>query len=229
MPLKHFNNNHASTQWWGPICSICNDIGQLYRFGDNCKALCTKHYKQESLNQKLKKLKTTKNKKNKMISIIAAIGKNNEIGRNNELLWYIPEDLKRFKKLTTSKVIIMGQKTFESLPIKPLPNRINLVITNDRKFKHEGVLKSYSIESAVKRAKNLSKKDEEIFIIGGGSIYKQFIDIADKLYITEVHESYEDADTFFPVIDKDIWRLSSSTAVTFQPDIIYSYTEYLKK
>jgi len=100
-----------------------------------------------------------------MISIIVAISKNYAIGKNNELLWHIPEDLKHFKELTTNKVVIMGQKTFESLPIKPLPNRINIVITDDRKFKYEGVYKSYSIESALKRAKKLSKK-EEIFIIG---------------------------------------------------------------
>ena len=164
-----------------------------------------------------------------MISIIAAIAKNNEIGRNNELLWHLPEDLKRFKQLTTGKVIVMGQKTFESLPIKPLPNRTNLVITDDRKFKFDGVLKSYSIETAVKRAKKLSKKGEEIFIIGGGSIYKQFIDIADKLYITEINDVYEDADTFFPAIDKGKWHLSYDSGSIQRPDIEYTFKEYLRK
>jgi len=89
-----------------------------------------------------------------MISIIAAIAKNNAIGKDNKLLWHISEDLKRFKKLTTGKVIVMGQKTFESLPIKPLPNRTSIVITDDRKFKHAEVINAYSINESLEKAKN---------------------------------------------------------------------------
>jgi dihydrofolate reductase len=164
-----------------------------------------------------------------MISIIAAISENNAIGKDNKLLWHLPEDLRRFKELTTGKVIVMGQKTFESLPIKPLPNRTSLVITDDRKFKHEGVVKSYSIETAVKRAKKLAKKGEEIFIIGGGSIYKQFMEIADKLYITEVKLSFEDADTFFPSINKKKWNLTFDSGLQHRPDIEYRFKEYDRK
>lgn len=164
-----------------------------------------------------------------MISIIAAIAENNAIGKDNKLLWHLPEDLKRFKELTTGNVIVMGQKTFESLPIKPLPNRTNIVITDDRKFKHEDIIKSYSIEAAVNRAKKLAKKDGEIFIIGGGSIYKQFMDIADKLYITEVKLTFEDADTFFPRIHKTKWKLIYDSGMLQRPDIEYRFKEYIRK
>lgn len=129
-----------------------------------------------------------------MISIICAIGKNRGIGKNNKLLWHIPEDLRHFKKITTGSVIIMGGKTFESIG-KALPNRTNIVVTRDKELKAEGCLLKYSLEDVIKEAKEY--KDKEIFIIGGGEIYKQSIAHADKLYLTIVDEEAE-ADTFFP-------------------------------
>jgi len=143
------------------------------------------------------------------ISIIAAIGKNRELGKNNKLLWYIPEDLKRFHLITKGHVVIMGRKTWESLPKKPLVERYNIVITRDPEFKINNLRKGKdfgivdSLENAIKKskeilnAKYLIPNADEIFVIGGGQIYQQAISIADKLYLTIVEESF-DADTFFP-------------------------------
>ena len=138
------------------------------------------------------------------ISIIAAIGKNRELGKDNKLLWYIPEDLKRFKKLTTGHVVIMGRKTFESLE-KPLSNRINIIITHQKNYypfenkknQNYKVIISHSLNEAIKAAKKYEKPDGEIFIIGGGTIYQQAISLADKLYLTIVEGKFK-ADTFFP-------------------------------
>ncbi len=140
------------------------------------------------------------------ISIIVAIAENYAIGKDNKLLWHLSGDLKRFKELTNGKVVIMGQKTYESLPIRPLPNRINIVLTDNHEITFEGCVMAYDIEDALNKALNLSSEDSEVFIIGGGSIYRQFFDIADRLYITKVHEEF-DADTFFPFIEEDKWWL----------------------
>lgn len=133
------------------------------------------------------------------ISIIAAIGENQELGKNNKLLWHIPEDLERFKKLTEGHVVIMGRKTFESLR-SPLPNRINVIVTKNKDYtvslyRYIDTLICQTFKEAIKIAKTKEKK--EIFIIGGGQIYQQAIDIADKLYLTIVDGNF-DADTFFP-------------------------------
>lgn len=138
-----------------------------------------------------------------MISIISAIGKNNEIGRKNDLLWSLPADMKHFKETTSGHTVIMGQKTFESIG-RPLPNRRNIVLTKDRNFKPEGVEIIYSPEKIIKISRTLL--DKNIFIIGGGMIYKLFIEKADKLYITHVDAEFPDADTYFPVIDENIWQ-----------------------
>jgi len=137
-----------------------------------------------------------------MISIIAALGKNRELGKDNKLLWHIPEDTERFKKLTTGQVVIMGRKTYESLPEKfrPLPNRINIIVTRDKDYKltvkYLTVIKiCHSIEEAIEKAKDFNK---EVFIIGGASIYQQGIKYADKLYLTLVNREYPNADAFFP-------------------------------
>ncbi len=132
-----------------------------------------------------------------MISIIAAIGKNRELGKDNKLLWHIPEDLKRFKTLTSGHVVIMGRKTFESIG-KPLPNRINIVVTRNRSWTPLGCTVCYSLDDAIEKAKrNLSARGQ-VFIIGGAEIYKQGIQYADKLYLTLVDKSYPKADVFFP-------------------------------
>lgn len=138
----------------------------------------------------------------KKISIIVAIAENYAIGRNNQLLWHIPDDLKRFKKITGGHQVIMGKLTYESLPLRPLPNRRNIVITDKPGETFEGCTTVYSIEEAI----NLCNEQEESFIIGGGSIYRQFLPFCNKLYITLVHKDFE-ADTFFPDIDLSEWKL----------------------
>ncbi|MEI8174383.1 MAG: dihydrofolate reductase [bacterium] len=140
-----------------------------------------------------------------MISIIVAIGKNNEIGKKNDLLWSLPADMKHFKETTSKHTVIMGQKTFESLKSK-LPNRRNIVLTQDDNFKIQGVEIVRSLDELSNLLKTTCEKDEENFIIGGGQIYRLFIEKADKLYITHVNESFPDADTYFPIIDDKIWE-----------------------
>jgi dihydrofolate reductase len=138
-----------------------------------------------------------------MLSIIVAVSDDMGIGKDNELLWKISEDLKRFKRLTTGKTVIMGKKTWESLPKKPLPGRKNIVMTNIKDEKIEGAVMAYSIDDAIEKC----EATEESFIIGGGSIYSQFMPFAGRLYITHVHQRTQ-ADIFFPEIDMKIWRIS---------------------
>jgi dihydrofolate reductase len=126
------------------------------------------------------------------------------IGLNNELLWHISEDLRRFKRLTYGKTVVMGRKTWKSLPVKPLPGRRNIVITDLPAECFEGAETAYSIKDALDK----SSGDEEVFIIGGGSIYHQFMPIADRLYITLVHRRAE-ADVFFPRINQREWKIVS--------------------
>lgn len=137
---------------------------------------------------------------NKNISIIVAIAENYAIGKDNQLLWKLSDDLKRFKKITTGHKIIMGKRTFLSLPNGPLPNRTNIVITDIEEEKFEGCHTVYSIEEAL----NIVDSNEEAFIIGGGMIYKQFLPHCNKLYLTRVHV-HPDGDTFFPAINYDEW------------------------
>ena len=137
-----------------------------------------------------------------MISIIVAVSEDWGIGKDNELLWHIPEDLKRFKKLTSGNTVIMGKKTWESLPRRPLPGRENIVLTD---VPHECIdcsVTAYSLEDALSKCEN----GEEIFVIGGGSVYRQFMPIADRLYITHVHRKAP-ADVYFPKIDLKIWKV----------------------
>lgn len=133
-------------------------------------------------------------KKTPLVSVIVSIGPNREIGKNNRLLWNIPEDLQNFKKITNGHPVIMGQNTYFSIG-KPLPNRTNIVVTLDKDLKVPGCEVVYSIPEAIKLAKKYD--DGEIFIIGGASIYAQTIELADKLYVTMVEGKF-DADTFFP-------------------------------
>jgi dihydrofolate reductase len=137
----------------------------------------------------------------KPISIIVAIAQNNAIGKDNQLLWHIPEDLKRFKVLTTGHTIVMGKRTFESLPIRPLPNRRSVVITDVPGEQIPGCEMAYSIEEAILKM----EEGRENFIIGGGMVYKQFMPLAHKLYLTIVHKDFE-ADTFYTEIDYSQWK-----------------------
>lgn len=135
-----------------------------------------------------------------MINIIAAIGKNRELGKDNKLLWHIGEDFKRFKKLTLNSVVIMGRKTFESIS-KPLPNRINIIITRNRSWTPLGCTVCYSIKEAIDKGAAFAQataSQREIFIIGGAEIYKQGIKYADKLYLTLIDKEFPEADAYFP-------------------------------
>jgi dihydrofolate reductase len=137
-----------------------------------------------------------------MLTIIAAAAENNALGKDNQLVWHLPDDFKRFKTLTSGHYIIMGRKTFESFP-KPLPNRTHVIITRQKDYQvPDGCIVVPSLEKAVE----ISPKNEEVFIIGGGEIYKQSIDIADKVELTRVHTSVE-ADTFFPEINPEKWNI----------------------
>jgi dihydrofolate reductase len=129
-----------------------------------------------------------------IVSIIAAHAENMEIGKGNKLLWHIPDDLKRFKTLTSGHPIIMGRKTYESIG-KPLPNRTNILVTRDRNYTVKGCIVTHSLEEAIEKASDIDQ--QEIFIIGGGELYQQGMALADKLYITLVKGTFE-ADTFFP-------------------------------
>lgn len=137
-----------------------------------------------------------------MITIIAAIAKNNALGKDNDLIWHLPADLKRFKKITSGHHILMGRNTFESIG-KPLPNRTTIIITRKDNYFVDGCLVANSIEEAIKMAEH----DGKVFIIGGAQIYKQVLEknLADRLDITIVHEEFE-ADAFFPEIDMTIWK-----------------------
>ncbi|MDD2489125.1 MAG: dihydrofolate reductase, partial [Bacteroidales bacterium] len=133
---------------------------------------------------------------------------NNAIGKDNDLLWHISEDLKYFKRITLGSPIIMGRKTWESLPFKPLPKRENIVISNNKDYKLDNATVFHSLEEAVQYV----KKFENCFIIGGGMIYNTILPFCDKLYITKVHKSFE-ADTFFPEIDSNQWELESQSEI----------------
>jgi dihydrofolate reductase len=140
-----------------------------------------------------------------IISFIAAVSENNAIGKNNDLPWRLPEDLKFFKRTTLGKPVIMGRRTYESFG-KPLPGRLNIVISGNKDLAlPEGVQVSDDINATLERLQN--DNVEEAFIIGGGTIFKETLPLADRLYITRVHTVIPDADTFFPAIDHTHWKL----------------------
>lgn len=160
-----------------------------------------------------------------MIILIAAVAENNALGKNNQLLWHLPDDFKRFKNITTNHHIIMGRKTFESFP-KALPNRTHVIITRQKNYAVENCVVVDSLSKAIA----VCPKEEAIFIIGGGQIYKQSLEVADKLDITKVQYSFE-ADTFFPDIDLNKWQLTSEE---FHPkderhQFDFTFETYLRK
>ena len=154
-----------------------------------------------------------------MISLIAAIGKNNELGRGNTLLWHMPADMKHFRDTTALHAVVMGRKTFESIG-KALPNRRNVVITRDVNYKKEGVEIVHSLAGALDL---FPDKKEEIFIIGGAEIYKQTMPIADKLYITHIDAEDSEADSFFPEIIPIVWNEVSHKEVGKDEKNPYDY------
>lgn len=157
-----------------------------------------------------------------MISMICAIARNNVIGANNSLIWHIPSDLKRFKKITSGHTIIMGRKTFEALP-GVLPKRKHIIITRDKNYNvdNENVEIFHSVDDVLKQFKNSS---EEVFIIGGGQIYKQFLPYADKLYLTILEKEFE-GDTYFPEVNKDEWITEEKSEVITENDIDYYFID----
>ena len=156
-------------------------------------------------------------------SIISAVGKNRELGKNNELIWHLPEDLKYFRKVTSGKTVIMGRRTFDSLP-GILPKRRNIVLQMPDESMIDGVEIFNDIESILKAVRN----DDEAFIIGGASIYRQFLEYASKLYLTEVKKTCRDAEVFFPKFNKDLYdkRIVGSGD---DNNIKYDFVVYEKK
>ena len=158
-----------------------------------------------------------------VVSLIVAVSENNVIGKDNDLIWNFPNDIKYFKNTTKGHFVIMGRKNFESIPHKyrPLPNRTNVVVTRQNKYHAEGCIVVHSIEDAIKKAKKAA--DTEPFIIGGGEIYQLALksQLIDRIYLTRIHHHY-DGDTFFPTLEKD-WRLVNSKKHSADDKHIYDY------
>ena len=181
----------------------------------------------QAYNETHPQVENPEKKNSNELTIIVAAGEDNAIGKDNDLIWHLSDDLKRFKKLTSGHHIIMGRKTFESFP-KPLPNRTHIVITRQKDYKvPDGVIVVNNLEDAIDAA----RKDSQPFIIGGGEIYKQSINLAEKLEMTRVHSTFKNADTFFPEIDDTKWREVSRT--THDADekhkYAFSFITYLRK
>ncbi|MEI6865691.1 dihydrofolate reductase [Flavicella sp.] len=153
-----------------------------------------------------------------MTTIIAAIAKNNALGKDNNLIWHLPADLIRFRKITTGHHIIMGRNTYESIG-KPLPNRTTVIITRNKNYVADGCIIVNSLEEALE----ITKDDESPFIIGGAQIYRQAILLVNKLDITEVHHKFN-ADVFFPTIDTEIWKETNRECFTSDEKNNYSYS-----
>lgn len=160
-----------------------------------------------------------------MIIMIAAVAENNALGKNNELVWHLPNDFKRFKALTTNHYIIMGRKTFESFP-KPLPNRTHVIITRQKDYNPEGCIVVDSIEKAIA----VCPENEDSYVIGGGEIYNLALPYADIIEITKVHHTFE-ADAFFPKISKNEWQLVEAETNLKDEKHLYDYTyeTYIRK
>lgn len=159
-----------------------------------------------------------------ILSLIAAVGKNLEIGKNGDLIRRLPGDLPFFKRVTMGKPVIMGRKTFESLP-SALPGRLNIIITSDSNYTAEKALVVTSLKAAADAAESTGA--EEAFVIGGGLVYSEFLPAADRLYLTEAQFSAPDADTFFPEFDKTKWN--RQTLDVYDGDPPYEHVLYTKK
>ncbi|MDR3226792.1 MAG: dihydrofolate reductase [Prevotellaceae bacterium] len=161
----------------------------------------------------------------KTFSIIVAIAENNAIGKDNNLLWHISDDLKYFKQTTSEHTVIMGKNTWLSLPVKPLPKRKNIIISRTLDIRMKDVFVVGTIQDAI----DICEENTENFIIGGATIYKQFLPIADKLYITKVHQPF-DADVFFPEIDANKFTLETQSPIFTdeKSKLQYSFLIYKK-
>lgn len=155
-----------------------------------------------------------------MISIIVAVAENYAIGKKGDLLCHMPADLKHFKTITSGNTVMMGERTFLSLPKHPLPNRRNIVLTDVKGKTFDGAETVYSLDEMVAQVNPV----EEAFVIGGGMVYRQMMELADKLYITHIHHSWPDADTFFPEIDPKVWKQLSAERHSADENNPYDYT-----
>ena len=163
-----------------------------------------------------------------MISAIVAVDNNWGIGYKGDLLINIPEDLKRFKTLTTGNTVIMGKKTWESLPKKPLPNRLNIIIDYTTDLKGNYIDTNAVIQNMESTTEMLKKEfNDEFFIIGGGSIYKQLLPYCDRVYVTKIYKDFENVDTYFPNLDnQDTWISAPVGEISTYKDILYQYWVY---
>ena len=155
-----------------------------------------------------------------MISIIVAVAENYAIGKKGDLLCHMPADLKHFKEITSGKTVLMGERTFFSLPKHPLPNRRNIVLTDVAGKTFDGAEAVYSLDELCAKVAG----EDEAFVIGGGMVYRQMMPLADKLYITHIHHSWDDADTFFPEIKESEWKLLSAERHEADDKNPYAYT-----
>jgi len=157
-----------------------------------------------------------------IISLLVAASDNNVIGKNNQLLWHLPNDMKYFKNISWAMPIIMGRKTFESLGNKPLNGRINIIMTSRKELNssYENLQIATNIKEAMAKAEATDCK--EVFVIGGGEIFKEFFSIADKIYVTRVHANLE-GDTYFPAIDESKWKMVSSNPFPADEKHKYAY------
>lgn len=162
-----------------------------------------------------------------MISIIVCIAQNGAIGFENKLLYWLPNDLKRFKQLTTGNTIIMGRRTFESLPKGALPNRRNIVLSRQEGITFEGAECFPSLEEALKHCST----QEDIYIIGGATVYEQAMPLADRLLVTEVENTPDNADAFFPNIDLHVWQIAQSEShpIDEKHNFPYAFVDYVRK
>ena len=165
-----------------------------------------------------------------MLNMIVAVDNELGIGKGNSLPFHIPEDLKRFKKLTSGKTVIMGKNTWDSLPIKPLPDRDNIVVTsNPFKLNEENYFLDNFLAVTMEKAKTIARIVDDVFIIGGQTIYEQFIDLADRIYITHVLEHHH-CDTFFPILNTNWERVAYDTGEEIDyNDHLYYFATYERK
>lgn len=162
-----------------------------------------------------------------MITIICALAENRAIGYNNDLLYHLRADLRRFKALTTGHTIIMGRRTFESLPKGALPNRRNIVLSSRPNPEWQGVEVFASLEAALEAC----RQDDEVFIIGGASVYEAALPLADRLCLTHIHATPEEADVFFPALDEDVWQLASCEEheADEQNEQAFAFADYVRR
>ncbi len=166
------------------------------------------------------------------ISLIAAVAQNRAIGRDNRLLWHLGDDLKRFKALTSGHTVVMGRKTFDSLPKKPLPKRRNIVLTHDEGFRYDppaGATGTLEIAHSMGEALKMVAGEEDVFVMGGAALYREFMPLAERIYVTWVYEDFE-ADAFFPVIDPSEFREASigERQQDAETGLWYAYADYVR-